>query len=354
LPLHEAEHHEEARRRLETGSSERAAITTALRQQLVQINAPDRLTAPPQGEPLRLGTRGSALALWQANHVAGLLRAPAGSRPVELIEVQTTGDFVQHLALAKIGGEGVFTKEIQRALLEHRVEVAVHSLKDLPTTSVAGLTLEAAPPRGPTGDAFVSRKCPRFEQLPPGAKVATSSLRRRAQILHRRPDLKLVDIRGNVETRLRKLVDQNLDALVLAEAGLVRLGLTGEIAEVLDPLWMLPAVGQGALGLECRADDTTTVALLQQLNDPATFQAVLAERALLRRLGGGCQVPIGALAKVESGGLTLRGVVLSPDGRQRIASEICGEANQAELLGKELAEQLLAQGAKNLLASQAQ
>jgi hydroxymethylbilane synthase len=350
LALEEAEHNEDARLRLEAGRSDRAAITAALREQLVRLKAPDVLAPHVNGDAVRLGTRGSSLALWQANHVAGLLRPLTGSRPIELVEIQTTGDFVQHLALAKIGGDGVFTKEIQRALVERRIAVAVHSLKDLPTTYVEGLTLAAVPARGPTGDAFISRKYKRFDDLPPGATVATSSLRRRAQLSHRRPDLKLVDIRGNVDTRLRKLADRDLDGLILAEAGLVRLGLADQIAEILDPAWMLPAAGQGALGLECRADDAVTRELLQKVNDPAAQQAVLAERALLRGLGGGCQVPIGAAATVENMQLKLRGVVLSPDGSKRIEEQTSGPANQAEAMGKALAGQLLAAGAKELLA----
>src|SRR5262245_33986717 len=214
---------------------------------------------------LRIGTRGSPLALWQANHVAGLLRPLAASRGVELVEIQTAGDQVRDRPLAQIGGEGVFTKEIQRALLAGTVDLAVHSLKDLPTVPVEGLTLAAVPRRGPRCDAFISRRHRNFDSLPAGAVVATSSLRRRAQALHRRPDLRLVDIRGNVETRLRKLDEQDLDGLLLAQAGLERLGLGEAITEVLDPAWMLPAVGQGALGLECRADDRATLALVEPL-----------------------------------------------------------------------------------------
>src|SRR5687767_10218894 len=230
--------------------------------------------------PLRIGTRGSPLALWQAHHVAGLLRPRVAPRPVELVEIQTSGDIDRSTSLTQIGGQGVFTKEIQKALLAGTVDVAVHSLKDLPTVEFEGLVLAAVPPRGPTGDALVSLKHRRFEELPSGAVVASSSLRRRAQLLHRRPDLKLIDIRGNVDTRLRKLDEQGLDATILAQAGLVRLGLSQHITEVLDPAWMLPAVGQGALGLECRADDAETRALLDGLNDPATYYAVLAERAM--------------------------------------------------------------------------
>jgi len=301
--------------------------------------------------PLRIGTRGSALALWQAHHVANLLRPLTDPRPVELVEIETAGDRVRDAALSQIGGDGVFTKEIQRALLAGAVEVAVHSLKDLPTTFIAGLTLAAVPARGPSGDVFVSRKHKRFDDLPRGAVVGTSSLRRRSQALHRRPDLMLVNLRGNVETRLRKLDEQNLDAIILAEAGLQRLGLASAITEILDPQWMLPAVGQGALGLECRTEDAATLALIDRLNDGPSRQAVLAERALLRGLGGGCLVPIGASARVEGERLTLRGAVLSPDGKQRVAAETSGTAIEAEAIGQQLAEILLLSGAQALLMS---
>jgi hydroxymethylbilane synthase len=299
--------------------------------------------------PLRIGTRGSRLALWQANYVAAQLRPLAGSRPVVLVEIETAGDQVRDVPLAQIGGDGVFTKEIQRALLNQTVDVAVHSLKDLPTLPVEGLLLAAIPPRGPTGDVFVSRRYPNWESLPSGAMVATSSLRRRAQLLHRRPDLQLVTIRGNVETRLRKLTEQGFDGLILAQAGLERLGFAEVITQVLDRAWMLPAVGQGALGLECRAGDHETLGLVQPLNHLPTRQAVLAERALLRALGGGCQVPIGAAATVAGETLTLRGAVLDPDGKRRIEDCIAGSATEAEELGRRLAKLLLEQGAGDLL-----
>jgi hydroxymethylbilane synthase len=298
---------------------------------------------------IRIGTRGSPLALWQARHVTDLLRAAAPDRAVELVEIETVGDQVRDVPLVQLGGEGAFTKAIQQALLDRRVDVAVHSLKDLPTFAVEGLVLGAVPKRGPTGDAFVSRKHRSCAELPAGSVVATSSLRRKAQLLHRRPDLKLIDIRGNVETRLRKLVEQDLDATILAQAGLVRLGLADQITEVLEQTWMFPAVGQGALGLECRADDAATRALLDRLNDAATRWAVLAERAMLRGLGGGCQVPIGALTKIAGNVLTLRGVVLPPDGSKRIEAEIAGPSEQAEMLGQKLADQLRGQGAAELL-----
>lgn len=302
-------------------------------------------------QPFRIGTRGSRLALWQANHIADRLRA-AGS-VVELVIIQTQGDRVQERPLAQIGGDGLFTKAIQEALLDHSADIAVHSLKDLPTAPVAGLTLAAVPERAPTRDAFISRRHSRFDALPQGARVATGSLRRKAQIRHRRPDLELVEIRGNVDTRLRKLDEQGLDGLILAEAGLQRLGLEAVITELLDQDWMVPAVGQGALGLECRSDDTAVLAALASLDDAATHNAVLAERAFLLALGGGCLVPIGAHGRVSGNHLNLRGVVVSPDGTRRLVGELDGAADGAVELGQRLAQQLLSQGAQEILAASA-
>lgn len=301
--------------------------------------------------PIRIGTRGSPLALWQARHVTELLRAVVPERRVELVEIETVGDQVRDVPLVQLGGDGAFTKAIQQALLENRVDVAVHSLKDLPTFAVPGLMLAAVPKRGPTGDALVSRKYPSFAELPAGAVVATSSLRRKAQLLNCRPALNLIDIRGNVETRLRKLVEHDYDAIVLAQAGLVRLGLADQITEVLDQTWMFPAVGQGALGLECRVDDGPTRTILERLNDAPSRWAVLAERAMLRGLGGGCQVPIGAVTRISGEELTLRGVVLPPDGTLRIEAQIAGPLAHAETLGQDVASQLRAQGADDLLKS---
>ena len=299
---------------------------------------------------VRIGTRGSRLAMWQATRVAEQLRHLAAPARVEIVEVTTAGDREHDLPLSRIGGEGAFTKEIQRALLAKAVDIAVHSLKDLPTTPVEGLMLAAVPARGPTADVLVSREKRTFAELPQGARIATGSLRRRAQLLYRRPDLNLLDIRGNVETRLRKLAEQDFDGLILARAGLERLGLDHVITEVLSTEWMLPAVGQGALGLECRADDAATRALLQALDDEATRAAVLAERALLRGLGGGCLVPVGAAGAVQGGRLTLRGAVLPPDGWARVAGEGAGPTAEAEAVGGRLAEELLARGAGALLA----
>jgi hydroxymethylbilane synthase len=303
----------------------------------------------PMTASLRLGTRGSPLALWQANYVAARLRPVVAPRRVELVTIETHGDRDQSTALAAMGGFGVFTKAIQTALLEDRADVAVHSLKDLPTIPEPGLELVAVPPRGPSGDAFVSRKHRRFDDLPEGARVGTSSLRRRAQLLNRRPDLKLVDLRGNIDTRLRKLDGLDLDAIVLAEAGLVRLDLADRITEILDATWMLPAVGQGAIGLECRSDDEDTKHFVEALRDADTFARVTAERAMLLALGGGCLVPIGATSKVADGVLTLRGAVLSPDGKRRIVATHTGPAETPLAVGQELAATLLAEGAGELL-----
>ena len=301
--------------------------------------------------PLIIGTRGSPLALWQANHVAARLRPVAAPRGVELRIIETHGDRDQATALSAMGGFGVFTKAIQNALLDHSADVAVHSLKDLPTIPTDGLTLAAVPPRGPTGDAFVSRKFRRFEDLPRGATVGTSSLRRRAQVLNRRPDLTLVPLRGNVDTRLRKLEEQELAAVILAEAGLVRLGLGDQITEILDTEWMLPAVGQGAIGLESRTDDAETRSCLEALTDAPTWERVLAERAMLAALGGGCLVPIGVTSAVADGVLTIRGAVLTPDGRRRVVGTHRGPADTPLAVGQELAAMLLEEGAGELLAT---
>jgi hydroxymethylbilane synthase len=297
-------------------------------------------------QPLRLG---SALALWQANHIAALLRPLLAPRPVELVLLQTTGDQVQHVQLSQIGGQGIFTKEIQRAVLDGTADIAVHSLKDLPTIPTPGLILAAVPERGPVEDVFLSHHFQRFADLPQNATVATGSPRRRAQLLHRRPDLQLIELRGNVDTRLRKLKDQGWHCMILAHAGLSRLGLTSEIKEILDPEWMLPAIGQGALGLECRADDTDTQQALRLLNHEPSFQAVTAERSFMRHLSGGCLHPIAALATHIGTTLELHGAVLSPDGHTRLAGRHAGLPTQAGQIGAELAEQLLQQGADKVL-----
>src|SRR5262245_54778381 len=249
----------------------------------------------PSPARLRLGTRGSALARWQAEWVAARLSARGVA--VELVPITTKGD-VKTGPLGQIGGEGLFTKELQRALLERQIDLAVHSLKDLPTTPVEGLSLAAVPERESTSDVLVSAKAWRIEDLPPSAHVGTGSLRREAQLLHLRPDLIVEDIRGNIETRLRKLTDGQFDAIVLAEAGLKRLGLADRDVHIIPRSVMLPAVGQGALGIETREDDDQTQSFLQPLDHTETHQAVDAERALLAALRAGCLAPVGAWARV--------------------------------------------------------
>jgi hydroxymethylbilane synthase len=269
---------------------------------------------------------------------------------IEMVYISTQGD-VKAGPLGQIGGQGLFTKEIQRAILDHQIDLAVHSLKDLPTAVTEGLSLAAVPPRESTADVLVSNHARSLDQLPHGARVGTGSLRRKAQLLHVRPDLKVLEIRGNVDTRLRKLDEGQYDAIVLAEAGLKRLGLANRITFVLPRNIMLPAVGQGALGLETRADDAVTLALVEPLNDAATQAAVLAERSLLHALRGGCLAPVGAWGRVEGSVLALDGVVLSGDGQRKISGEAAGRPEEAVGIGQQVAEKLLAQGASEMIAS---
>jgi hydroxymethylbilane synthase len=299
--------------------------------------------------PIRLATRSSPLARWQADYVAERLTPVVAPRPVVPVDVETHGDRDRATALSAMGGFGVFTKAIQQTLLDRHAELAVHSLKDLPTIPTPGVSLVAVPPRGPAGDAFVSNSFRSFDELPKGATVGTSSLRRRAMLLNRRPDLRLVDLRGNVETRLKKLDEQQMDAIVLAEAGLVRLGLADRIAECLDPVWMLPAVGQGAIGIECRDEDERIRHFADALNDPMTWSRVTAERAMLAALGGGCLVPIGATSEISAGTLTLRGMVLSPDGTRKLVATHAGPASAPLAVGQELAGLLRDAGAAEIL-----
>ena len=290
---------------------------------------------------VRLGTRGSTLARWQANWTAAQLQSQGVS--TEIVVIQTSGDRVQNESIINIGAQGVFTKEIQHALLENKIDVAVHSLKDLPTEYVAGLSLAAVAKRESYRDAFVSHIAERIDDLPPGARIGTGSLRRKTQILHRFGDLYMVeDIRGNVETRLRKLAQGDYDALILAEAGLSRLGLADAIRSFLEPPFFLPAIGQGAFGWEIRAGDRQTAKWLQPLNDESTFAAVLAERAMLRELRGGCSAPIAALGVVDNAILTLHGRILSLDGRQMSeTTQSAPLSGDPELLGIAVARELI-------------
>jgi hydroxymethylbilane synthase len=302
---------------------------------------------------LRVGTRGSALALWQTERVRALL-AEAG-HPTERVEIRTTGDMVQDVPLARIGSTALFTRQLDEAMLAGRIDLAVHSLKDLPTVLPAGLALAAVSVREDPSDALVGRSAIRWTDLPRGGTVATSSLRRRAQLLHARPDLRVVDLRGNVDTRLRKL-DASADwsAILLAVAGLVRLGLGDRIGERLPPEVMLPAPGQGALAVTARADDSLAIqAARGAVHDAATALAVGAERAFLRRMEGGCQVPVAARAVLEGGTLRLHGRVIALDGT-RMAEGRDGEPVRdtagAEQLGERLAERLIGEGATEILA----
>jgi hydroxymethylbilane synthase len=301
---------------------------------------------------IRLGTRGSQLARWQAEWVAERVRGVG--QPIELVEIATHGDIDRARSVEEIGTRGVFTKAIQRALLSGEIDLAVHSLKDLPTEPVAGLMLAAVPPREYPADVVVTSIAASLDELPPAARIGTGSLRRQAQLRHRRPDLQIKDIRGNVDTRLKKLDDGQFDAIVLAEAGLRRLGLTGRIRQVLPFDIMLPAVGQGALAIECRSNDVATQAKVAALDDLATHSAVLAERALLARLRGGCMAPIGACARLEGGQLRLSAVVLNADGTRRLEVHDSTErpaATDAEQLGCRVADALLSRGAAELIAA---
>jgi len=294
---------------------------------------------------LRIGSRGSQLALWQANHVSGLLRERG--HEVEIEVIRTTGDKITEVALAQVGTKGMFTKEIEEALAEGRVDLAVHSLKDLPTELASTFTLAAVMKRQDPRDAFLSLRYERFTALPQGARVGTSSLRRQAQIKSVRPDLNVFPLRGNVDTRLRKLESGEFDAIILAAAGLNRLGRTERVREVLPLDLLCPAVGQGALGIEARADDTATLKELAFLDDRAARRATAAERALLRTLGGGCQVPIGAYAEAVDGTLKLTAIVAQPDGSEVLRDQQTG--NDPEELGTRVGRALLASGADGIL-----
>lgn len=297
---------------------------------------------------LRLGTRASALARWQAEWVAA--RLTAGGVQVELVPITTRGDATTSVSLDRLGSPGVFTKELQRALLDGTIDLAVHSLKDLPTDTVEGLLLAAVPEREDPADVLVSREGKTFNALPAGATIGTGSLRRRAQLLHARSDLQMRDIRGNIDTRLSKLAAGDYDALVLARAGLKRLGWEGRVTQVFAPAELLSAVGQGALGIEVREADSETRSALAALDHRASHQAVLAERALLAELCGGCLAPVGALASVLDGGrMTLEAVVLSGDGLKRIAAHAEGDADEPTQLGIQVARHLGELGAAALI-----
>jgi hydroxymethylbilane synthase len=301
---------------------------------------------------IRIGTRGSDLARWQANHVAGLIAAAHPGTPVEIRVITTTGDRILDVPLAEIGGKGLFTKEIEDALAAGEIDLAVHSLKDLPTDLPSGLALGAVLARHDPLDALIARPGVSFGLLRSGARVGTSSLRRRAQLLHVRPDLEVVDLRGNVPTRLRRVVDGDFDAVILARAGVERLGFGDHIQEIMPPEVLLPAPGQGALGIEVRAENGRIASLLRSIEDSPARRATDAERAFLAALGGGCQVPVGALARADEaapGVLVLDGLVAAPDGRTLLRGRRTGTAEAPDLLGRELAEELIQRGAREIL-----
>jgi len=298
---------------------------------------------------VRIATRQSPLALWQAHYVRDKLITYYPHLTVELVPMVTKGDVILDTPLAKVGGKGLFVKELEVALLEKRADIAVHSMKDVPVEFPDGLGLVTICEREDPRDAFVSNTYCTLDELPQNSIVGTSSLRRQCQLRARRPDLQIRDLRGNVGTRLNKLDNNEYDAIILAAAGLKRLDLEDRIASYLSPEESLPAVGQGAVGIECRLNDQRIRDLLMPLNDRATQIRVLAERAMNTRLEGGCQVPIGSYALLENDTLWLRALVGQPDGSQIIRGEIRGKVNDAEKIGVQLAEQLLEQGADTIL-----
>jgi hydroxymethylbilane synthase len=301
---------------------------------------------------IRIGTRGSALALWQANHIKERLKQLHGVE-AELIRIRTSGDHFQTASVAQIGAEmgtkGVFIKELEDALLAGEVDLAVHSMKDVPTETPAGLAFPALTKREDPRDCLIAAKGHALKDLPWGARIGTSSLRRQAQLRHHRADIEVLELRGNVDTRMRKVAAGEFDAIILAVAGVTRLGALDKVTEIIPTEIMLPAVGQGALGIETREDDAETAKLVAALNDAETRACVTAERALLHELEGGCQVPLGAWGRLEKGVLRLEACLLSPDGKECLRGESIGEDDDAEEIGKRLGKILRDDGAERIL-----
>lgn len=298
---------------------------------------------------LRIATRQSKLALWQAEHVASLLRASHPSLHVELVKITTQGDRILDRPLADIGGKGLFIKELEVALAEGRADIAVHSMKDVPAELPPGMTLTAMLPRADARDAFLSTRFAGLESLPHGARVGTSSLRRQCQLRALRSDLNLIPLRGNVDTRLRKLDAGEFDAIVLASAGLIRLELADRITQFISIEQSLPAVGQGVIGIECRADDTHALNCVSVLNDVAAQTCIAAERAFGKRLEGSCQSPIAGYAEIVGSSIKVRGLIASPDGQRVFNDAVVGPTRDAAALGHALAERMLYAGADQLL-----
>jgi hydroxymethylbilane synthase len=305
----------------------------------------------PGADPIRIATRKSQLAIWQAQTVANRLKALHAGLRVELVRVTTQGDRAQDSPLAKVGGKGLFVKELEEQMLAGHAELAVHSMKDVPMTFPPGLYLPVILGREDPRDVLVSNRFTSLETLPSGVRIGTSSLRRQCQLKARYPDIQTLNLRGNVNTRLAKLDAGDYDAIILAAAGLTRLGLQERIAAYLDVEQSLPAIGQGAIGIECRCDDRRMQELIAPLNDIPTHTCVRAERAINARLSGGCQAPVAGFAELEGDQIFVRGLIGYPDGSQIIGSQTRGRAEQAEELGRRVAEDLLAQGAGKILAA---
>ncbi len=299
--------------------------------------------------PIRIGTRGSKLALWQANWVKTALETRCRQTAVEIVKIKTKGDKILDVPLAKVGGKGLFVKEIEQALLEGRIDLAVHSMKDMPADVPAGLVIGAVPEREKPHDVLIAKDGKKLEDLPQGSSIGTSSLRRAAQILHLRPDLVIRPLRGNLDTRLKKLAGGRMDAIILAAAGICRLGLEDRVSEYLATDRVIPAVGQGALCIEIRQDDPKIGPLAAALDHEPTRLVVEAERAFLARLEGGCQVPIAAHGRLIDGGLELTGMISSLDGTHMIRDRLSGSPGQGRQLGVELATGLLARGGSQIL-----
>ena len=298
---------------------------------------------------LRIATRKSPLALWQAEFVRDSLIQHYPDLQVELVKMVTQGDKILDTPLAKVGGKGLFVKELEQGMLRDEVDIAVHSMKDVPVELPEGLHLSVICEREDPRDAFVSNNFASLESLPQGARVGTSSLRRQTQLKAIRPDLKILDLRGNVNTRLKKLDDGQYDAIILAAAGLIRLGFDERIKQAIDSSVSLPAIGQGAVGIECRTEDKDINELISVLNHPQTRTCVMAERSMNTRLEGGCQVPIGGYAILEGDELYMRGLVGKPDGSEVVRGEIRGKPEDAETMGTALADDLLSRGADVIL-----
>ena len=298
---------------------------------------------------IKIGTRGSQLALWQAHWVQSAIQRMNPATVIEIITIKTKGDKILDTPLALVGGKGLFVKEIEEALLDRRIDLAVHSLKDMPADIPPGLCIGPVPERESPYDILISKSGLPLRQLPAGARIGTSSLRRAAQLLHHRPDVAILPLRGNLDTRIRKLETEDIDAIVLAAAGIKRLNLADKITEYLDSSVMLPAVGQGALCIELRKDDARTAAAVAGLNHPETRAVVMGERAFLHRLEGGCQVPIAAHGNIKNSTFSLQGLVTNLDGTVIVRDTLSGPAAESEKIGITLAERLLSMGAEKIL-----